>query len=65
MAQLNMAQHEIVELTTYISNLRLTNTWTETTQQFLTHLNLKLWVLDSLVEESDKISENTCIVFLQ
>ena len=35
------------------------------TQQFLTHFNDNLILLDSLVEESDKIIETTHIVFLQ
>ena len=60
-----MAQHETVELTTYITNLRLTDTWKAATQQFLTYFKKKLCLLDSLVEESDKIPETTCIVFLQ
>ena len=61
-----MAQQEIVELTSYITNLRLTDTWIGTTQQlFLTHFKEKLCLLDPLVEESDKIPKTICIVFLQ
>ena len=60
-----MAQHEIVELTTYIINLRITDTWKGTLQESLTHFKKKLCLLDSLVEESDKIPKTTCIVFLQ
>ena len=60
-----MGQHEIVELTTNITNLRLTNTWQGTTKQFLTHFKEKLHLLDSLVEESDKIPKTTHIGFLQ
>ena len=60
-----MAQHEIVELITYITNLRLTDTWKGMTQWFLTQIKEKLCLLDSLVEESDKIPKNTHIVFLQ
>ena len=37
-----MAQHEVVELTTYITNLRLTNSWKGMTPQFLTHFKQKL-----------------------
>ena len=60
-----MAQHEIVELTLYITNLWLTDTWKRTTQQFHTHFKGKLCLLDSLVEESDKIPKTTHIIFLQ
>ena len=60
-----IAQHEIVEFTTYITNLRLTDTWKGMTQQFLSLLKEKLHLLDSLLEESDKLPETTCIVFHQ
>ena len=60
-----MAQHEILELTTYVTNLRLTDTWKGTTQQILTHFKEKLHLLDSLVEDSDKIPQTTHIGFLQ
>ena len=33
-----MAQHEIAKLTTYITNLRLTNMWKWMTQQFIMYL---------------------------
>ena len=59
-----MDQHEIVELTTYITNLRLTITWKRMTQQFLMHFKEKLHLLDSLVEESNKNPQTTHIVFL-
>ena len=49
-----MAQHEIGELT-ICGNVRLTHTWKLTTQQFHTHFKEKICLLDSLVEESDKI----------
>ena len=60
-----MAQDEIVEVTKYIINLRLTDTWKWATQQFLTHFKEKLHLLDRLVDESDKITKTTHIVFLQ
>ena len=49
---------------TYITNLRRTDTWKGMTQQFLTHFKEKLHLLDSLAEESDNIPKTTCIVFL-
>ena len=60
-----MAQQEIVELIAYITNLRLTDSWKGTTQQFLTHFKEKLCLLDSLVEESDKIPKTTHIVVFE
>ena len=60
-----MAQHEIVELTTYTNNLRITDTWKGTTQQLPAHFKEKLCLLDSLVEESNEFPETTCISFLQ
>ena len=56
-----MAQHEIVELIVYITNLQLTDTWNGMTQQFLTHFKKNLHLLDSLVEESDKTPETSHI----
>ena len=55
-----IAQCEIVELTTYITNLRLTDSWKTTTQQLFIHFKEKLCLWDSLVEESDEISK-TCL----
>ena len=60
-----MAQHEVVELTTYITNLRLIDTWKGTTQQLLTHFKERLCLFNSLVEEFDKIPETMYIGFLQ
>ena len=54
-----MAQHEIVELTMYITNLWLTDTWKGMTQCFLTHFKEKLHLFDSLVEEYNKIPKTT------
>ena len=44
----NVAQHEVVTLTTYITNLSLTDSWKGTIRQFLTHFKEKLRLLDSL-----------------
>ena len=39
--QSNVAQHEVVTLTTYITNLSLTDSWKGTTRQFLSHFKGK------------------------
>ena len=49
----NEAQHEVVTLTTYITNLSLTDSWKGTTRQFLSHFKEKLRLLDSLVPDTD------------
>ena len=61
----NVAQCIVVTLTTYITNLSLTDSWKGTTQQFLCHFKEKLCLLDSLVPDTDKIPETVRITFLQ
>ena len=63
--QSNVAQHEDVTLTTYITNLSLTDSWKGTTRQFLSHFKENLRLLDSLVPDTDKIPETVRITFLQ
>ena len=63
--QSNVAQHEVVTLTTYTTNLSLTDSWKGTTRQFLSHFKQKLRLLDSLVPDTDKIPETVRITFLQ
>ena len=63
--QSNVAQHEVVTLTTYITNLSLTDSWKGTTRQFLSHFKEKLRLLDSLVPDTDKILETVRITFLR
>ena len=50
--QSNVAQHEVVTLTTYITNLNLSDSWKGTTRQFLSHFKEKLRLLDSLVPDT-------------
>ena len=64
-AQSNVAQHEVVTLTTYITNLSFNDSWKGTTRQFLSHFKDKLRLLDSLVPDTDKIPETVRITFLQ
>ena len=52
-------------MTTYITNLSLTDRWKGTTRQFLTYFKEKLRLLDSLVPDTNKIPETVRIIFLQ
>ena len=45
----NVAQHDIIALTTEITNLTLNDSWKGTVRQFLSHFKEKLRLLDSLV----------------
>ena len=45
----NVAQHDIITLTTDITNLTLNDSWKGTVRQFLSHFKKKLRLLDSLV----------------
>ena len=61
----NVAQHDIITLTTEITNLTLNDSWKGTIRQFLSHFKEKLRLLDSLVPVSDQLPETTRITFLQ
>ena len=61
----NVAQHDIITLTTDITNLTLNDSWKGTVRQFLSHFKEKLRLLDSLVPVSDQLPETTRITFLQ
>ena len=61
----NGAQHDIITLTTDITNLTLNDSWKGTVRQFLSHFKEKLRLLDSLVPVSDQLPETTRITFLQ
>ena len=61
----NVAQHDIITLTTDITNLTLNDSWKGTVRQFLSHFQEKLRLLDSLVPVSDQLPETTRITFLQ
>ena len=52
-------------MTTYITNLSLTDRWKCTTRQFLSNFKEKLRLLDSLVPDTDKTPETVRIFFLQ
>ena len=61
----NVAQHDIITLTTEITNLTLNDSWKGTVRQFLSHFKAKLRLLDSLVPASDQLPETTRLTFLQ
>ena len=61
----NVAQHDIITLTTDITNLTLNDSWKGTVRQFLSHFKEKLRLLDSLVPVSDQLPEISRITFLQ
>ena len=63
--QSNVAQHKVVTFTTYITNLNPTDSWKDTTRQFLSNFKEKFRLLDSLVPDTDKIPETVRITFLQ
>ena len=52
-------------MTTYITNLSLTDSWKGMTRQFLSHSKEKLRLLDSHVPDTDKNPETVRIPFLQ
>ena len=49
----NVAQHDIITLTTEITSLTLNDSWKGTVRQFLSHFKEKLRLVDSLVPVSD------------
>ena len=61
----NVAQNDIITLTTDITKLTLNDSWKGTVRQFLSHFKEKLRLLDSLVPVSDQLPETTRITFLQ
>ena len=61
----NVAQHDIITLTTDITILTINDSWKGTVRQFLSHFKEKLRLLDSLVPVSDQLPETTRITFLQ
>ena len=61
----NVAQHDIITLTTEITNLTLNDSWKGTVRQFLSHFKEKLRLLDCLVPVYDQLPESTRLTFLQ
>ena len=61
----NVAQHDIITLTTEITNLTLNDSWKGTVRQFLSHFKEKLRLDDSLVPVSDQLPGTTRLTFLQ
>ena len=63
--QSNVAQHQVVLLTTYMTKLNLTDSWKGTTRKFLSCFKERHRLLDSLVPDTDKIPETVRITSLQ
>ena len=61
----NVAQHDIITLTTEITNLTLNDSWKGTVRQFFSHFKEKLRLLDSIVPVSDQLPEVARLTFLQ
>ena len=61
----NVAQHDIITLTTDVTNFTLNDSWKGTVRQFLSHFKEKIRLLDSLVPVSDQLPETTRVTFLQ
>ena len=63
--KINVTQHDIITLTTDITNLTINDSWKGTVRQFLSHFKEKLRLLDSLVPVSDQLPETTRLTFPQ
>ena len=60
-----LSRAEVLWLTTYVPNLKLTDNWRGTTTQFLLHFKEQLRLLDSLVPLDEQLPDSTRMVFLQ
>ena len=60
-----LSRAEVLRLTTYVANLKLTDNWRGTTTQFLVHVKEKLRLLDSLVPLDEQLPDSTRMAFLQ
>ena len=60
-----LSRAEVLRLTTYVANLKLTDNWRGTTTQFLLHFKEQLRLLDSLVPMDEQLPDSTRMAFLQ
>ena len=60
-----LSRAEVLRLTTYVANLKLTDNLRGTTTQFLLHFKEQLRLLDSLVPLDEQLSDSTRMAFLQ
>ena len=60
-----LSRAEVLRLTTYVANLKLTDNWRGTTTQFLLHFEEQLRLLDSLVPIDEGVPDSTMMAFLQ
>ena len=56
---------EVLQLTTYMANLKLTDNWRGIPTQFLLHFKEQLRLLDSLVPLDEQLPDSTMMAFLQ
>jgi hypothetical protein len=61
----SVAAKEITRLTTYITNVRLDNSWRGTTESFLLHFREQLRLLDDLQPLSEQMPSSTRMTLLQ
>ena len=60
-----LSRPEVLRLTSYVANLKLTDNWRGTTTQFLLHFKDQLRLLDSLVHFDEQLPDSTRMAFLQ
>ena len=60
-----LSRAEVLRLTTYVANLKLTDNWRGTTTQFLLHFKEQLRLLDSFVPLDEQLPDSTRMAFLQ
>ena len=60
-----LSRAEVLWLTTYVANLKLTDNWRGTTTQFLLHFKEQLRLLDGLIPLDEQLPDSTRMAFLQ
>ena len=59
-----LSRAEVLQLTTYVANLKLMDNWRGTNTQFLLHFKEELRLLDSLVPLDEQLPDSTRMTFL-
>ena len=60
-----LSRPEVLRLTTYVANLKLTDNWRGTTTQFLLNFKVQVRLLDSLVPMDEQLHDSTRMALLQ
>ena len=60
-----LSRAEVLRLTTYVANVKLTDNWRGTTTQFLLHFKEQVRLLDILVPLDEQLPDSTRMAFLQ